>query len=397
MKRLLASRWLVASGYLLMALAVTAVWIHCARTEYNVEALEVYLPSGEHYSSRFNSLTRLAQGRAFSPFVQRRLLPDLARTLAASLPESLWAPLRHALRAGAAGGPWIQALLRRQQWQPEHVPVLACGYFLIGCSVLGFMLSCRALLRRLYDTPLWVGNLAGLCMGPALLGCYGDWHYCAYPYDYPTAFVFALALVGLLGAHWWFPLAFAAAAYSKETAVLLIGAFLLVHFRWRRPRAWLILGLLMGIYAAVRGWIHTQYGTPFPDNGFWFPARNAKLLASIFFANWFLPFYGIGAVRLALLWPQFPLALRRLCWMLPPMLGLAFFKGWLEELRQYLELLPVFGLLLFHWCLHEAGLGHLVQARRHPLQQTTKVAAEGEYDSQPIQAPFGPGQENKVA
>jgi hypothetical protein len=201
------------------------------------------------------------------------------------------------------------------------------------------------------------------------LGCYGDWHYCGYPYDYPNAFVFALALLGLVGRRWWFPLAFGAAAYSKETAVLLIAAFVLVHLRWRSARCWLMVALLSGIYCGVRGWIEHHYNSPLPEDGFWFPARNAKLLASIFFSNWWWPFYAVGAARMAVLWQQFPCVLRRLLWLVLPMIVLAFFKGWLEETRQYLELLPVFGLLLFHWCMHEAGLGHLLRTPIPPHAQ----------------------------
>jgi hypothetical protein len=378
MKRLSTIRPLVWSAYGLIAVVVTGVWVYCARTEYAVEFLDVRLPSGEAYSSRFASITRLAEGRAFSPFVKRRLLPDLARGLAAVLPPALWAPVRRALTVAAHGPPWLQVVLGRQGWKPEHVPILACAYFLIGCSVLGFMLTCRRLLTLLYETPRWVADLTGLLMGPALLGCYGDWHYCGYPYDYPTAFVFALALLGLLGRRWWFPAAFAAAAYSKETAVLLIAAYVLVDFRWRSVRSWLVLGLLAGLYAAVRGWIALNYRTPEPEQGFWFPARNAKVLAAVFFSNWWLPFYAVGLARIVGLWPQFPFALRRLCWLLLPMVGLAFFKGWLEELRQYLELLPVFGLLLLQWCLHEAGLGHLLVARKVPRTDPASPRAPGQ-------------------
>jgi hypothetical protein len=83
----------------------------------------------------------------------------------------------------------------------------------------------------------------------------------------------------------------------------------------------------------------------------------------VFFSNWWLPFIGVGLLRLAALRRQFPPQLLRLCWLLVPLAGLAFFKGWLEEMRQYLEMLPVFGLLLFHWVLHEVGLGEHLQPR----------------------------------
>jgi hypothetical protein len=353
----------LGAGYLLTALAVTVVWISCARTEYGVDEREVYLSSGEHYSSRFCSIVRLAEGRAFSPFVKRRLLPDLARLLAWALPNSCWSPMQHLLRDPASNPAWLRAFLERQQWKPDDWPLLGSAYFLIAASILGFMLTCRWLVRLLYEAPAWVAHLAGFTFGIALLGGYGDWHYCGYPYDFPNAFVFALALGGLIARRWWFPLAFAAAAYSKETSALLLAADLLLAENRRSLRLWLRLALLALLWALIRGWIDRHYITPLPEAGFWFPGRNLKILAVVFFSNWWLPFLGIGLLRLTTLRRQFPPALLRLCWLILPLAGLAFFKGWLEEMRQYLELLPVFGLVLFQWVLHEVGLGEHLQPR----------------------------------
>src|SRR5262245_51018103 len=102
MRRATRTLVLVGLGYAAIALAVTALWVYCARTECDVDRWEVWLPSGEHYSSRFNSIARLAEGRAFSPFVRRRLLADLARGLAASVPDSLWSGLRKLLDPSTA-------------------------------------------------------------------------------------------------------------------------------------------------------------------------------------------------------------------------------------------------------------------------------------------------------
>lgn len=352
----------VALVYAAVAAGVTAVWVYCARTENGVELLDVRLPSGEQCSARFCSVVRLVEGKAYAPFVRRRLLPDLARGLAAAIPEGAWPPLRRLLDPATAPT-WMAGTLARQQWRPEHAPVLFSSYFLIGASVLGFMLACRWLVTLLYHTPARVADLAGLALGAALLGGNGDWHYCGYPYDFPTAFAFALALAALLARAWWFPLAFAVAAYSKETAVLLIAAQVLIAPRWRSPRFWGLLALLGVEFVAIRGWLQWRYPNPQPDGGFWFPLRNAKYFTFPVFYSWSMPFFAIGAARLLALRARFPAALKRLCLLALPLLGMAFFKGWLEELRQYLELLPVFGLLLFHWCLHEAGLGHLLTAR----------------------------------
>jgi hypothetical protein len=362
MRRARRTRALVGLGYAAVALAVTALWVHCARTECDVDRWEVWLPSGEHYSSRFNSIPRLAEGRAFSPFVRRRLLADLARGLAGAVPESLWSGVRQLLDPATAPV-WMRPVLRRQEWKPQDAPVLCCGYALIGLSVLGFMLACRRLVTLLYETPAWVADLAGAVLGVALLGGNGDWHYCGYPYDFPHAFVFTLTLVGLIGRRRWAVPAFAAAAYSKETAALLIVAYVLLAPGWRSRRFWGGLGLLAFLFAAVRGWLNWRYVTPEPQGGFFALGRNLKLLSYPLFYSWLVPFFAVGLARLVALRDRFPSPLKRLSLLALPLLGMAFFRGWFEEMRQYLEVLPVLGLLVFHWCLHEAGLGHLLRAR----------------------------------
>jgi hypothetical protein len=353
---------LVGLGYAAVALAVTALWVHCARTECDVDLWEVWLPSGEHYSARFNSIARLAEGRAFAPFVRRRLLADLARGLAAAVPDSLWSPLRQLLDPATAPG-WMRPVLRRQQWKPGDAPVLFCGYLLIGCSSLGFMLACRRLTTLLYETPAWVADLAGAVLGVALLGGNGDWHYCGYPYDFPQAFVFTLTLVALLGRRWWAVPAFAAAAYSKETSGLLLAAYVLLAGERRSRRFWAGLGLLAVLFAAIRGWLQWRHVAPLPDGGFESLGRNLKMLSYPLFYCWFMPFFAVGLARLVALRGDFPAALKKLSLLAVPLVGLAFFRGWLEEMRQYLEVLPILGLLVFHWCLHEAGLGHLLRPR----------------------------------
>ncbi len=353
---------LVGLAYLVVAVGVTALWVYCARTECDVDRMEVRLPSGEHYSARFGSIVRLAEGRAFAPFVRRRLLADLARGLAAVVPDDARAGLRRLLDPATAPG-WMVPVLRRQQWKPQDGPILCCAYFLIGCSVLGFMLACRRLATLTYDMPPWLADLAGAVLGLALLGGNGDWHYLGYPYDFPNAFVFTLALVGMVGRRWWAVPALAAAAYSKETAVLLIAAYALLAPERRSLRFWGILALLAVLFAAIRGWLRLRYPNPEPEGGFLWLGRNLKYLSYPIFYCWAVPFFAVGLARLAALRSRFPSSLERLCLLAVPLVGMAFFKGWLEELRQYLEVLPVAGLLVFHWCLHEAGLGHLLRAR----------------------------------
>jgi hypothetical protein len=359
-----ASRLLGTSlCYLLVSLVVTGVWGFCARTEYRAE-LDCVCPAGQLFSSRFCSVVHLADGRAVAPFVRRRLLPDLARGLAAVVPGRTWAGLRRWLEGNGTGAASARAYLRRLGWQLDRYPLLFCAFALIYGSVVGFLFTCRWLVLLLYDCPRWAADVAGAALGLALLGCIGDWHYCLYPYDFPNAFVFTLALAALLGRRWWFVPAFAAAAYSKETAILLILAYVLLAEERHSPRFWGLLGVLLAVYLAVWGWLRFRY--PAPEVTFWFPGRNAKYLATRVFYLWFAPLLAVGLARLLSAWRLYPPALRKLCWLAVPLLGVAFFKGWIEELRQYLELLPIIGLIVLQWLLHEAGAAGLLRPRSSP-------------------------------
>jgi hypothetical protein len=364
MIRLAHCRLCIGLAYAVVTLAVMGVWTYCARTEYGVEQHVVLLPNGGVSSSRFCSIVLLAEGKAMAPFVRRRLLPDLARSLAASVPDSAWAPLRRGLEHAEQGPAWLRLFLSRQGWKAEHVPLLTCAYLLIAGSILGFMLACRWLVHVVYETPSWVAHLAALALGVALLGGNGDWHYCGYPYDFPQAFVFTLTLTALLARRWWwFLLSFAAAAYSKETSILLVAAFVLLAPERRSWRFWGLLFVQMAVYAAVRGYLELRYAAPELFTGFWAFGRNLKYFSFVLFYSWSMPFFVIGAARLLALQRVFPRPLTRLLVLAVPLLGMALCKGWLEEMRQYLELLPVAGLLAFHWCMHEAGYGHLLRAR----------------------------------
>jgi hypothetical protein len=349
-------------AYLAVSLFVTAVWTWCARTEVTEGALIIVGPRGEWYSSRYNGIVDLVEGRSMAPFAKRRLLPELTRLLVRLTPPEAWRALER--RAGGDGvlAALVRAQLARLEWRPEHYPVLFTATLLIGCSVLGFTFACRGLVTVVYDAPPWLAGVLGGVLGLALLGGNGDWHYLGYPYDFPNAFVFTLALVGLLSGRRWFLPAFAAAAYSKETSVLLILAYVLVA-RNRGPRRfWVTLGLLVAVYAAVRGWIDMNCTAAAGD--FWMPRRNARYLALRLFYVWWLPVLAVGLARLLALWRRYPADLRRLCLLAVPLVVLACFKGWVEEMRQYLEVLPVVGLIVIHGTLHEAGLGHLLRARQ---------------------------------
>jgi hypothetical protein len=336
-------------SYSAVAAFTTALWVVHARTEKHP----------------YCSIVAVADGTAPAPFVKRRLLPDCARGLAAAVPEAAWDWLRRSLPGDGPASGLLRRAVEYLRWRPADYPVLFSAYFLIGCSALGLQFTCRWLVRLLYDCPGWLADLLGGLFGLALLGGCSE-AYNSYSYDFPTCFLFTLTLTAMLARRWWFVLTFLATAYAKETAVLLIVAYALTARDRRSARFACTAGLLLALYLGVRLAIDRAYPSP-PDKfwgGFWYPGRNLKhLLQNLVYYSWLLPALGFVAVRVLRRWRSYPPELRRLSFLAVPLLGLAFFMGWVEEKRQYLEVLAVFGLIGTQWLLIEAGLGRLLRPR----------------------------------
>src|SRR5262249_42149695 len=144
----------------------------------------------------------------------------------------------------------------------------------------------------------------------------------------------------------WSVLAFAFAAYSKETSVLLILAYILLAEDRRTWTFWLTVGTMAALFVSSRFWLGIHYASP-PGADFWYPLRNLKWLGTtLLFDFWGLPFLLLALARCVMIWPAFPRGLRCLLVLGLIQIGMAFFKGWIEEKRQYLELLVPAGLIV---------------------------------------------------
>lgn len=330
--------------YALTAVVVAAVWTFWAQTE--------------NQENNFGSIVAIADGTAPLPFVKRRLLCDAAKVVARVVPQPFWDGASRAIDARRA---WTHLIRRQLNWKRQDDPLLLSATALIALSALGFMFAFRAIVRVIYETPRWVADLAGWVFGCMLLGGGNEASY-GYPYDIPHAFVFAAALASLLARSLWLLPLFAAASYSKETAVLLIPSAILAH-RGRPDRGLLLkVAAMTVLFLVIRKALDHAYGAG--SGGFWFPGRNARLIVwSLVFGCWLIPVAVVAVARVARHWHAFPVRLRRLTFLALIPLGLALFKGWFEERRQYMELLAIFGPLALQWVLIELGLERLCRVR----------------------------------
>lgn len=314
---------------------------------------------------RVANVADLAKGTAYRPYVGRRLLPDAARLLAAVVPQRFWTTLEERIDELSRRVPSLHAYLgaRFPNREASDFPLLVSGYFLVWASVLGYLFACRALIESLYLAGPLTRDLVVVFLGWTLLGGITDSHYQLFPYDFPQAFVFTLALVGLVQRRWWLLPVFVLATYSKETTVLLLLGFALLR-RDRSLGFWGELGTMTAAFVIVRLWIGRAYPPAENNPTFWYPWRNVLVLVEMLVLySWYLWFIVMAVLRLVQLRDHYPWQLRRLLWFFGVVLPLAFFKGWFEELRQYTELMIVPGLILVQGLLHQVGLGHLLLAR----------------------------------
>jgi|GEM_PF-236740 len=373
--------------YVVLSLAIFMIWTTLAKTEFPLG------PDGSEPSGA--SLVASIEGKAVAPFVKRRLLPDSAWVLRQLIPDSVWNTLDRSLQGSSRWQHEIRTYLGSVlRWRPEHYPLLVSGYFLIWLSILGFLYQAKDLTRTLYDVSETGAWFCGAMLGIALLGGNGSW--ADYPYDLPNAFVFLMALNALIKERWWFPLAFAAAAYSKETSVLLIGAFVLLRWeRWRQPAVGLMLGLLILIFVLIRYAINLKYAAAV-GWVYWYPVRNSKVLLKgmiQFMWVWWIVLAAIG--RMFCMIGDLPRVLRRLVVpLLGVLLSLSFFYGWIDERRGYFEVLPIAGLVVLQWTVTELGLPDLLRPRDQRSRRH-RMSSDGDLEpgeAEVIPVPRSPGE-----
>lgn len=341
-------------GAVLFAIAgilITLIWTVAARTE-------MFRNRGNAYA--YSSIVGLAKGETPAPFVYRRLFPDATNLLASALPSAFWDRVTQCIM----GTPWMRRITVGHFLWPDvrDYPILISGTLILWLSMTGFMVVVRRILLHEYDVSPRASIWLGVLLGFLFLGAYGG-RYQWYPYDFVTLLVFSAAVLALISRSVWFVPVFLVAAYAKETAVILLVGYLILENRARLSRKLVLVALLGAAYVGLQVWNRSR----FPDavaETFWFPGRNADYLARyLAFGSWTWVFVLVAAAQMVAMRARWPADLRRLLWLLPILVVPAFFKGWIEERRQYLELYSVAGPLVLQWLASVTGRGLLPRKR----------------------------------
>jgi len=339
-------RW-GAALFVIAGLLITLVWTNQARTE-------AFRNRGFSYA--YSSIVGLARGETRAPFVYRRLFPDVTNLLAAAPPTAFW----DGVSARIMGTPWMRRItVDHFQWlDVRDYPILISGTLVLWLSMTGFLVVARRILLHAYQVGSGAGVWLSVILGVAVLGAYGP-RYQWYPYDFVTLFVFSAGVLALISRSAWFVPIFLLAAHAKETAIVLLLGYLLLENRARLSRKLIVAALLGAAYVAVQVLNRQRFPEAIPQE-FWWPVRNLEWLAwELVLGSWTWVFVVAAAVQMVAMRSRWPADLRRLMWLLPVLVVPAFFKGWIEERRQYLELYGVVGPLVLQWLDSVTGSGLL--------------------------------------
>jgi hypothetical protein len=307
-------------------------------------------PGVNHYSpSNFGDTV---YGRASRPFVYRTLVPTAVRLVSGLFPASA-----HAAASHAALHTRLKHLLSAWDNLPAEyfLEFLIALAFMYG-SLIGFLFALRHLADALFELPRSFARkipLIALLLLPPLF------RYTNFIYDFPSLFLFTLGLVLMVRQRWraYFGL-LVVATINKETAVLLpfvFGLYFLRHQALLKGRFWPLLGAQIGLWLVIKLGINFVFRhSPGGMAEFHLRDHNLGLLRSYSVgtaAGWL-----VLAVLMGVRWSEAPRFLRTALWILPVLVGLTLFLGYLDEFRDYYEVFPVVVLLVAHGVARLTGV-----------------------------------------
>jgi len=287
-----------------------------------------------YYRSRFIDMVG---GTAYRPFVYRTLLPATVRLNSLATPDPFSHEFNQAVRKG------FGRLFFDAHWETTAAYEYCTALALMLAAFMGFghfaaklvMLTCSMRETGWARLPLAVSALLGLPL---------FFRYTSYIYDPPQLLLFTMALYFLAGARLRaFAVTFVLCCINKETAVLLIPLFALTgrdKCTSQRQFRWLLLAFAVG-YLAIKSLITFVYR----HNPGAFVEYQLEHNLELFSRGLTLKSAAIMLVIAFLLfyrWKEKPafLKISFVC-ILPPLVSLALFLGYMDEWRGYYEAYPI--------------------------------------------------------
>lgn len=293
-------------------------------------------------------------GNAYKPFVLRVLVPLIARLITSVIPHSLASKIPQEIDF---------LLTTDNQYLVEYCITIV----IFSASIIGFFASIKYLYHSIFEhTPQSeliadsIGIISLICLPPFF-------KYVSYIYDFTNIFLYTLALGLMINKRWRsYIILYSIACLNKETTILLTVIFAWYFWdQWQDIPKNTYRNLLIAQIVLYFG-INQMIKYMFRDN------LGASIELHIHDHNLFLltkpyplttVFVGIAIVVLTFYhWKDKPRFLKIASAMIIPLLGLTSLFGYLDELRDYYEVYPVFILLFAH------SIGHILELPIAPIK-----------------------------
>ncbi|QHI68817.1 hypothetical protein [Tichowtungia aerotolerans] len=278
----------------------------------------------------------MVDGTASRPFVYRVLAPTVIRSLENALPDVL----NEKICTAVAARP-VSELFERYEWELEYASAYLIAVAVLFVSLLLFVHAFGVLARSQYEmNPVFLRVLSLVAL--AGLPCF--FRYYSYLYDFPHLVLFCYALAMMSLRRWKvYILLFVLACLSKETTVLLIAVFIIHFWKKRQTLPFFALAVVqVVIFVTIKCGLNILFQKN-PGASVEFHLGHNLMLIPYNFAQ--AGMFAAIAVLCARDWAHKPSFLKSAVWMLPPLVGLTFLFGLLDEYRDYYEIYPVILLL----------------------------------------------------
>ena len=284
----------------------------------------------------------MINGTAYKPFVYRTLLPTSTKILSQTVPVEV----KESLSKEISESPLLSKIFKKLRWENELATEYLIAVLLMFLSLLGFAYAIKYLFVIFYYASNHITNFisifALLCLPPFFM-------YTSFLYDFPNLFLFTLGLILLVKQQWkiYFPFLFIA-IINKETTILLLIIFFFYYkdklsINWFRKLlffqtvAYLITKLMLSFI--------------FRNNAGSFVEvhlidHNLRLINEYNLVT--VATYIVILILILYKWKEKPEFLKISFAMIIPLLFLALFLGYIDELRGYYEIYSAFIILVYH-------------------------------------------------
>ena len=298
----------------------------------------IYLSISGSWNFEPASFPKMLEGTADRPYVYRLLIPVISKFTAWLIPS--W--LIDVSQKAPYSIKYIINVLGQGKYLREAIVAVILMYF----SLVGFIFTERSLLKYLEYSPeaeQIIPIVLSIFILPLTL-------FHGYIYDLPQLFLFTLGLVFLLRKQWHFYLPLLAlVTANKETSIFLIVIFALYYFQSLNRKAYfLLLGAQLMVYVLIHGLTLYLYRNNPGNVLLW--TGGLQLSEYIHYPITFLVtilFFGIILFLVFKDWQYKPFFLR-ISFSVFFMILVLFFVGGREmEFRVFIDILPIFGTLMF--------------------------------------------------